>query len=60
METEATLDDLKAQTNEQQKLILQLKDMIREREKTVLERDSEIKAKKLVDKIYFMLSMYIK
>ena len=43
MEEEMTSDDLRAQTKEQQKLILQLKDMIREREQNLAEKVKENK-----------------
>ena len=44
MEGEMTVDDLKSQNMEQQKLILQLKDMIREREKSLHDKENEMKA----------------
>ena len=45
MEEEMTVDDLKSQTKEQQKLILQLKEMIREREQSLAEKAKENKVR---------------
>ena len=47
MEGEMTVDDLKSQNLEQQKLILQLKDMIREREQSLAEKTKENKVEPL-------------